>query len=1056
MWNQHGGDMETAISSIPKDTDKDDGYSTPDIYGRAAQFYFSLRMAARESLFTDEAVRVWRGLLTMLALRNVLNIPLRWEAVDFPADNLFSAALSRPPREKRQLLYPDESAFQWDGKTFYVLTWAPNGVRQRDLAIYSPMTLLYPVTEWHRVFFDISGDTHVLDKFFYRAQEFSAGSPFYAMTARAQNVAASTFRDCLSFFEVDGRKFDFLHAGERKLVYRWLETMRNHLPGRQVSGVKDADAEAGDIIREHLERYMQDLRGSLGGASSDNLVWEPFPEYDAVRHAGLPYPLISACDIPGGAVFADQICYFQVDRNSERPDNPFEPCRYAPNYKIEGQLDPNYDLYAFLPIHPGRRETCLDSGLAGSVHMEIIPGSNKSKTYIRVSARLNSLGDFSLERDYLISPTRTDKPGTAVCYKYWDTDEDAVLDYGNWPLISVWPDVIGTGWNEYYVMRSQRFLDNLQLYNETLWESNPNAPVTKGSNDAVVKTSYVPDAIPFVREMPSGKSVRQVSVGMVTPRTVLRHSGSATATVAVDVGAFFTRVFYSTGGSPMEIVPSEQDKPLEVTKLYNDSNDKYEEMGQSFISPRPPMIKGASLLSIFRRSEPVNKSVVPPLLEGVIYHPDSYTNFDYEDPQLLVTDLKWGGDTAAPYYMAFMQQLGIHVMSILYRERGVNMLNWVYALPKSMEHKRGDMMRVWENLTAFLNRTAGIIQSHALSPVTDIVAASRYFAANYTGAINKKKGFLVANIGERSTDVALWRSEDGDAPATLRWYASADVGRRRIFTAWIERLLPEIDASVSNVELKKLIRSILEPREPLSAEDKSRMVEHLLNSYGDVLKEDYSRLWESGTIPWATNLCHHLTQSATLLMFCLGYQVGALMNSKIKADGDTNAWYEEPLFLVKSQAVEPGYFSIAFAGRGFLMWDWLRDCKDKRLCEFFKVGISAAGARWPDVEIRIVRTDDPTGVVGKGLLETPVNLDMSEEGWGDLSYSDRLDEEMENDAFYHMATYEFLKAYYQAFSDPTLYELHWNTLAGYVQWHKPTLNNAFKILLESIYGCLET
>ena len=1065
MWNQHGGDMDTAMSPIPQDTDKDDDYSTPDVYGRAAQFYLSLQSVAELSRFTSEETRVWRGLLAMLALRNVLNIPLQWEAVNFPANDLFSAALSRPPQEKWQLLYPDEREYQWDGKTFYALTWAPNGVRQYDLAVYSPLTLIYPVADWRRIFFDASEDAHILRKFFYRAQEFLPDSKDRdGKIARAQNIAASTFRNCVHS----------LRDGERKLVRFWLKAMRNHLYGKQASGVRDAnrpaysdaDSKAKDIIREHLNRYIRDLRkrdGSLKGASADSLAWENFPEYDSAKYPGLPYPLISACDIPGGPVFSNQICYFKVERNS---DNPFEPCNYAWNYKIEvEEPDENFDLYALLPIHPERRETCLKSGLARSVRMEIIPDSDdKSKNYIRVSAKLDALEDFPLERDYLISPVRTDKPDTAVCYKYgdwhWDGDEDAVLDRFTWPLIAVWPDAIGTGWKEFYVMRTERLFNGLQLYGETPWEWNPDAPVTRGSNHAVVKTAYAPDAIPFVREMPSGKSVKQVSVGMVTPRTALRHSGSAAATVAVDVGTLSTRVFYSMASNPgtiYEIFPSEQDKPLEVTKLYDDSTPQYEEMGQSFISPRPPLIQHAFVPSIFRRSEPVNKSVVPPFLEGVIYHPDYYTNLHYADPRLLVWDLKWNGDTAAPYYMAFMQQLCMRVMSILYRERGVNEINWVYALPKSMENKRDDMKRIWDNLCAFMSRTAGNIRSHVLSPATDIVAASHFFAVNHIGEINRRKGFIMVNIGDSSTDAALWWNGGRDVPASLRWYASVRVAGWRMFTAWIERLLPEIDSSVSNMELKKLIHNILYPTMPLNAEAKSYMTDCLLNFYGDVLKEDYSRLWETGVTPWANNLCHRVTQSVTLLMFCLGYQVGALMNSKIKADGDSDAWYEEPLFLIKSQEAEAGYFSIAIAGRGSIMWDWLRDCKDKQLCEFFKAGVRAVGVRWPDVEIRIVRDDDATCAVGKGLLEKPANLDMSD-GWGALPEKDRLDEEIEeigDDAYYHKATQAFLNVYCEIFSDPTLEELDVNTLAGCVQHSRPTLNNAFKILMDTIYNYLE-
>ena len=855
MWNQYGGDMGRAMNSIPKDTSKDSGYSTPDVYGRAAQFYLSLQSAAEQSVFTTEEVRIWRGLLTMLALRNVLSIPLRWESVNFTSNDLLSDALAHPPMEKRQLIYPDERPYQWDGKSFYVLTWAPNGIRQCDLAIYSPMTLLHPVADWRRILYDTSEMSQVLRKFFYRAR--TAMNDEDNDAARAQNISASTFRNDLII--------NSLQDGERKLVYFWLRAMRANINGNLPNGTRNnmrtsylgTNSEAKVIVGQHLDRFMLELQnhdGTLTGAAADNLEWAKFPEYTTTRFTGLPSTLISAYSIPGGPLFADQVCYFQVEHNS---DNPFEPCNYSANYKIGGQLDSAYDLYAFLPIHPSRQKTCLKSGLAESVRMSVIPdpGGDTSRQFIRVSARLKELGDFPLERDYLISPDLTDNPDTAICYKFGDSDEDAVLDYTYWPLIAVWPDVIGTGWNEYYVMRTERISNRLQIYNETQWAPDSNAPATRGSNDAVVKTTYVPDAIPFVREVLRG---RKVSVGMVTPQIPPRQEGKTVATVAVDFGTTATRVFYSMVSNPgviQEVIPSTQDKPLEVTKLYDDSSRKstakYEEMAKSFISPRPPKIQGAYLLSIFRRSEAANKSVVPPLLEGVIYHPENYSETNNEDFSYLVTDLKWSGE-AGPYYKAFMQQLCIHIMSILYRDRGVNALNWVYALPKAMEDERGGTDRVrdiWKNLGDFLNKTGGNIQSTVMNPLTESVAASRYFAVTHRGEINKKKGYLVVDIGGGTTDVALWWSRDGRGPATLQWHTSVRIAGRTMFTSWLEYYLADIALSASDTELKLGIDNILNHNAEFKHGERTALVDMLLSSYSEEIKEDYSRLWDSGTTP---------------------------------------------------------------------------------------------------------------------------------------------------------------------------------------------------------------
>ena len=83
-----------------------------------------------------------------------------------------------------------------------------------------------------------------------------------------------------------------------------------------------------------------------------------------------------------------------------------------------------------------------------------------------------------------------------------------------------------------------------------------------------------------------------------------------------------------------------------------------------------------------------------------------------------------------------------------------------------------------------------------------------------------------------------------------------------------------------------------------------------------------------------------------------------------------------------------------------------------------------------------------------------MNLDMSE-GWGDLPNADRLNVEMEDDAYYHEATRKFLDAYSKMFNDMALNELDTNTLAGYAQHSRPTLNNAFKTLMENVYDYLE-
>ena len=1085
--------MSKAMSAIPKDGGEDGGYSTPDVYGRAAQFYLALEKAANnqpnrfansfgnpaEQLSDDELT--WRGFLTMIALRNILDLPLRWEQESFTLrnDDRLGSALAHPPQRRDQFLYPDEEEYLWDGEgkknwnhrtlTFYVLTWAPNGTAQTDLAIYSPMTFLYPVADWRAIFSSIS--ELEVEKFF--------------------DPAAHAFRNCVQS----------LQAGERKLVYFWLQAMIRHLNGETIEGKADherrfyrgTNSTAKQTMQENLNRYIRDLEmedESLRGTQPSGLEWKKFPEYNGVAFTGLPKPLSFTYDVPGPPLFADQICFFKVEQGDR---NPFEPCDHSDKYKIEEQMD-EYDLYAFLPIHPEWRKDCLSSGLAENMKMKVIPDphGDAGKQYIHVSTNLNNLPGFPLERDYLIEPELTEKRKVAVCY------QDRMVNMGSWPLIAVWPDVIGTGWKEYYVMRSEFQPENeLRIYQETPLDefaSNLHEPVVRGSNAKAVKISYTPDAVPFVRKvrLPDGKET-EVSVGMVTPRTSLTQQHGAWATVAVDFGTTSTRVFYCLeNDSQIHELFLWQDKPLPVT-AYEEKNDsqKCEELGRYFISPCPPAEGDNSLLSIFRRTQPVGKDEVPPILEGVIYHPENYSgqeerqdsDFDWADQRAssqerrrelkyLVTDLKWNAGTARPYYIAFMKQICIHVMSFLYRQKGVRSITWKYALPKAIEGVTGSkegIINIWtgENgLKGFMDQVGGkvkanerTISSTITTPLTESVAASRFFAVYRPDAINKRKGYLVVDIGGGSTDIALWKSSDkeGVGPAELQWHTSLKVAGRDMFTKWVKQGLGDIQMDAGPyLALRNLIDKVSSNKGTAGeGETENALVDLVISSFGETLREIYKNQWLAGR-PWAQNLCGRVTQAVTLLMFCLGYQIGTLMKND--------------LYQIKDRNEEAGYFSIAVTGRGSFMWNWLLNCTEETQCQFFKEGVrEAAGAEWPDVAIKVVRDmQDPKATVGKGLLVDAVsnkNLDPSD-GWNPIANLDKLNQGLEGKdqhgekSYYSTAAQAFVDCYNRHFPNARINDrLHRDSLAGFID-HTPagsngaTLNNVFDILMGGIYAYL--
>ena len=155
-------DINTALSkgAIPKGKVFDSEHSTPDVYGRAIQHYIALQEALavpepqQSGDYQTDAVQTWRGLITLLALRNYLDLPLYWTKVDLSDEmrdtNLFFMALEHPSNRADRILFPDQEHWQWDGKVFYVLQWIPEGQNPEDILLYSPYTLVYPVAGWRK------------------------------------------------------------------------------------------------------------------------------------------------------------------------------------------------------------------------------------------------------------------------------------------------------------------------------------------------------------------------------------------------------------------------------------------------------------------------------------------------------------------------------------------------------------------------------------------------------------------------------------------------------------------------------------------------------------------------------------------------------------------------------------------------------------------------------------------------------------------------------------------------------------------------------------------
>lgn len=896
MWEEYNN-ITQAMRDIPNGSIKYADHAIPDLYGKALHLYFALNSSNEKNY--EKEINMWRGLLTLFALQDHLKLPLSWEQVSLP---------EQEPGMGNNLLdaalqHPPEATkriLSTDlGKKwsgdYFYVLKWTNGVKS-DLLLYSPVTLVCPVANWPMTFARLKKV-----KWFDRVNQ---------CFIRPETV---------------------LNDHEKRIVCFWLKSMSNqfNLPNAN---------EAQSTIKRHLDLYIKDLGVTL----SEEEETDQFDFVDIhdenINRDGLFKKLRMSvkATLPRGKqsdgnsfikvnhFFADQICYFQTEGS-----NPFADCRHSDHYKIQSKDG----WYAFLPVRPCYREYFRKNDLAKNIHMEWMTSKGIDIIHVELVMSGNKY-----EKNYRITQTATVDPDTAVPFMRGMTDEKTM------PVVSVWPGRIGEAWKKYYIM-----LDGTKCESGDLRVADLPQTV-KSSNGYVVQTAYVPDAIPVVKRLRNNDG--EVSIGMITPKLDPPRKKPAyiSADVAVDFGTSSTRVFVKIDQEIEEINIAE-DAPLLVTSC---DLIRANIMRDYFVPPDFFKRGSDTLFSIYRRSGDL-RSTVQPVLDGAIYQQGAISIVEFiENIDYLMPDLKWTARTNRAYYTAFMQQLFLHVASWLY-EKGVTSIKWRYALPEKMDPDILDVVRdIWKNaLLPYLDGFVGTIKSKIECELTESEAASRYFLFTRENPIHAKKGYLVVDIGGGSTDIALWQGEPQNIH--MKWHSSVNVAGRKMFTCWIEKHIEQLCESTQDYNITAHLDMIKEAPSAM----RRVLIEMLLNANYDVLLENYRQECIDHKDGWGMELRKEINMSISLLMFALGYQIGALISS-----GEFNV----PDGL--------GAFTVAFGGRGAKMLEW-RGYEFKFLIDIFKAGVSEAGVQ-KNFAVEIEVSQNPKCEVARGLLvDQPLEATVS-------------------------------------------------------------------------------
>lgn len=829
-WHQFAN-LQQAMSKMEKRENGDgDKHSIPDVYGRPFQLWVSLeammnKTATKEYLLTRE-IKTWRGIITAIALQKFLHLQLACNIVNYTqTGNAFDEALKYPPHTSGT-----SYKASWNQLLFHILTLEGDNKNQpSDIALFSPMTLIYPVADLE------SKMPHVKN---------------------------------LKWFDYDEKKFvnppDVLNLTEKMIVCYWIDALNDLLKKQNMQ-----------VIQYHLNAYKDELINGLNGVNYTTKscfklmkinqeigfnLSSTDPVIDMVLNTTVKLEFLfdQFQWIDYDELFADQLYY------TVKPENPFAGCAFSDKHKIGNKEA----WYALLPLGKKLGQLLNRKSIDQLIHVFKMYKDSEIKKdleYIQVNLNLSNISNqyIDAEKKYYIN----------------NGSLDTLEEKRSFPTIGLWPAK-----KEQNIGKSYIYIEGLK---ERSIELNCDK-VIKGSNPHVNSVEGFPKAI----SLKSNIGKRQFDIGMILPeykQSTNVNKAVVNAVVGIDFGTSGTTVYARIYGENKIVqVVIQRDLSLLLTRTGNkdpnhiDNLTSQKMIDQYFIANNP---EDEKLSSIYRRTSENPLQTVEPILDGIIYQAKGNELIEYSG--YFMPDIKWENPNNGAYYKAFIQELCIHIWNVL-RNEHVTSITWKYALPLSMANCNL-FHAMWQNdILGFLqNNILGCNHAIGIGKHSESEAASLYFlSSEELRQVNADKGYMVIDIGGGSTDIAVWQRREGEKEVSMVAQTSVPVAGRMLFTRWIAINSNEISEQVFVNE--NPIREELKKLNKLS-EDTSianAVIERMVNYNNEKIMTAYCQ-----NSSWARRLKAQLEFGVALLFFSLGSLTGYLRQQKKLALLDDKGYF---------------------------------------------------------------------------------------------------------------------------------------------------------------------
>lgn len=763
IWNERDADE---LKNISEGLDVNSQVGTeinsiPDIWARP--LLFEMALLNPQHPLHIQILGEWRGLLAMLALREVKNLnSLSVESTQITEDSSsnFLRALYHLRPEGRSISPTDTS---WEN--LFVFLYQV-GHQIRPIGMTSPTTLVFTSSHYDGFINRnevgwFNGETLQDPLSFFSDQEKQAlsgwlGELHKLISARGEKLNNNLWNNLsglLNKFRLDTGFNNTFNRGNYSFGMR----------GREAGIFVHLDTPAAAPVHEPGLSHVRVIPSLGRNPNVEMLIVDP----GIAEEWGV---LPSSVVITGAATLANIPQNGHIERHQIGSIN----VKTAELWKPQELFTENLYVVRRANAFNGTKEESWVNDvkpILGNEEVSIIlPIKEKLLEYLTEDDLLSRL-KFAQGTDNEITVTLNlplgGGPGSYKFRKVYRREN--IKDFEKVPILEVFPNFKSDIWRSYYVAYSaddKRTFDvkpfpNHEAVKEIPVKGNPNA-LRK-----IYQTQTYPQVLVCLH---NGESV---GVLLIKEPEGNLPALNREFTVGIDFGASGTAVYRAFGNDrqPVEF----QDRKFSVTAAAP------EQISQIFDFFLPTRAVQTPFLSFFQTFNNYQQNVdrLEPLLNGHTYYTDDERISELQNHDNLHTNLKWSdSDFERLCAKAFLSQICLQTAAELISE-GAKGIEWKFSYPTAFSDAHINAFEnVWDQIVKDVERMTGL-NSNLSNSKTESLAAAAFFRDYQNHRAQTSLGTVFVDIGSSTSDVSVWQEDK------LLWQISIPFAGQHIFLNYL-------------------------------------------------------------------------------------------------------------------------------------------------------------------------------------------------------------------------------------------------------------------------------